>query len=52
MNLNKISETTSTITLGWTPPADAIQSGRYGYIPPYDILGNPRTTADAGCYAH
>jgi len=36
---------------GGSPAIDFVDPARYGYVPPLDIDGNPRVTADAGCYA-
>ncbi len=36
---------------GGSPAIDHIDAARYGLVPPLDIEGVPRTTADAGCYA-
>lgn len=36
---------------GGSPAIDYVDPARYGYVPPLDIDGNPRVTADAGCYA-
>lgn len=33
-----------------SPAISKIQAARYGYVPPLDIDGNVRVTADAGCY--
>lgn len=33
------------------PAKELIQPARYGYVPPRDIDGKPRVTADAGCFA-
>jgi hypothetical protein len=34
-----------------SPAKDHVKTARYSLLPPYDIEGNPRVTADAGCYA-
>ena len=34
-----------------SPAINYIAAARYGYVPPKDIKGNTRVTADAGCYA-
>ncbi len=34
-----------------SPAIDYVDPARYGLVPPFDIDGNPRVTADAGCYA-
>lgn len=36
---------------GGSPAIDFIDPARYGYVPPTDLEGTPRVTADAGCYA-
>ncbi len=36
---------------GGSPAIDYIDPARYGYVPPTDIDGTTRVTADAGCYA-
>jgi hypothetical protein len=36
---------------GTSPAIDFVDPARHGYVPPEDIDGNPRITADAGCYA-
>jgi hypothetical protein len=36
---------------GGSPAIDYVDPARYGLVPPTDIDGNPRTTADAGAYA-
>lgn len=36
---------------GGSPAIDAVQPARYGLVPPTDIDGTPRVTADAGAYA-
>lgn len=40
-----------TLSAG-SPAISAIQSARFGYVPPFDKNGVRRTTADAGCFAH
>ncbi len=34
-----------------SPAVDCVDVSRYGFVPETDIDGNPRVTADAGCYA-
>lgn len=34
-----------------SPAISLVQSARYGYVPPLDIDGSPRVTANAGCFA-
>lgn len=33
-----------------SPAKNKVQPARYGYVPAFDIEGNQRLTADAGCY--